>query len=74
MLPTGIVYCLSRMDCEKTADAINKKLGEGSAIFYHAGMDEVMRPQAQRLWQTDAVKVRRRTGFWSGGHGVQAGQ
>ena len=45
----GIVYCLSRMDCEKMAEAINVACGARTATFYHAGMeDSAERSEHQR--------------------------
>lgn len=54
----GIVYCLSRTDCEKTAEAINEACGPRTATFYHAGMeDSAVRSEHQREWFDGRVSV-----------------
>eukprot|EP01116_Phalansterium_solitarium_P023458 TRINITY_DN821_c0_g1_i1.p1 TRINITY_DN821_c0_g1~~TRINITY_DN821_c0_g1_i1.p1 ORF type:complete len:517 (-),score=162.58 TRINITY_DN821_c0_g1_i1:254-1804(-) len=51
----GIVYCLSRADCEKLADEL---LCAGiSAAFYHAGMAKADRKEAQQRWHAGQVRV-----------------
>ncbi|CAI9287158.1 unnamed protein product [Lactuca saligna] len=51
----GIIYCLSRMDCEKVA----KKLQEfgHKAAFYHASMDPDERASIQKMWSKDEVNI-----------------
>ena len=35
----GIVYCLSRRDCETVADELKSLLGEETVSYYHAGIE-----------------------------------
>ncbi|KAL7599815.1 hypothetical protein Lser_V15G24262 [Lactuca serriola] len=51
----GIIYCLSRNDCEKVA----KKLQEfgHKAAFYHASMDPDERASVQKMWSKDEVNI-----------------
>ncbi|XP_022673087.1 Bloom syndrome protein homolog isoform X1 [Varroa destructor] len=44
----GIVYCLSRKDCDDTAARL--MTADISAISYHAGMDPRERNQVQDMW------------------------
>lgn len=52
---SGIIYCLSRKDCETTAEKL--KLAKIEACFYHAGMSDKVREQVQLDWITDKFKV-----------------
>eukprot|EP01138_Halocafeteria_seosinensis_P011875 gb/GECG01012136.1/.p1 GENE.gb/GECG01012136.1/~~gb/GECG01012136.1/.p1 ORF type:complete len:1277 (+),score=187.17 gb/GECG01012136.1/:1-3831(+) len=55
---SGIVYCLSRNDCEEMASKINKELGEGTATYYHAGIeDKRTKEKCHTLWSRDKVPV-----------------
>ena len=47
----GIIYCISKRDCEKLADQI-----PGSA-FYHAGMEKKDRAHVQRAWQLGEINI-----------------
>jgi len=49
----GIIYCLSRKDCEVTADAL-LSLGV-QADYYHAGRED--REDVQHRWSSDEVQV-----------------
>ncbi|EWC46733.1 hypothetical protein DRE_03978 [Drechslerella stenobrocha 248] len=51
----GIVYCLSRNNCEKVA----RELSQAGilAAFYHAGLESDDRRVIQRKWQKGQVKV-----------------
>eukprot|EP00055_Hartaetosiga_balthica_P007520 m.25972 g.25972 ORF g.25972 m.25972 type:complete len:1289 (+) comp5813_c0_seq1:81-3947(+) len=51
----GIVYCLSRKDCENVAINLNKK--QISALYYHAGLSPEEREEYQESWQTGKVNV-----------------
>lgn len=53
---SGIVYCLSRNDCEKVAEQLKKEY-RIKAEFYHAGMDSESRANVQRLWQSGRCQV-----------------
>ena len=48
---TGIIYCLSRADCENIALKLRDEHGI-NAHHYHAGMESADRSRAQRVWQT----------------------
>lgn len=52
---SGIVYCLSRKECDDTAE----KLCECGirASSYHAGMTDTNREQVQKNWISERVKV-----------------
>ncbi|KAJ6261087.1 ATP-dependent DNA helicase hus2/rqh1 [Drechslerella dactyloides] len=51
----GIVYCLSRNNCEKVAaDLKNARI---QAEHYHAGLDAADRRAVQKRWQKGEVKV-----------------
>eukprot|EP00271_Cylindrocystis_brebissonii_P007216 TRINITY_DN2048_c0_g1_i1.p1 TRINITY_DN2048_c0_g1~~TRINITY_DN2048_c0_g1_i1.p1 ORF type:complete len:969 (-),score=133.74 TRINITY_DN2048_c0_g1_i1:474-3170(-) len=52
---SGIVYCFSKMDCEKVADQL-QKLGH-NAGFYHASMDPEQRSTVQRAWSKDKTHI-----------------
>ncbi|CAG7728181.1 unnamed protein product [Allacma fusca] len=52
---SGIVYCLSRNDCDTVAD--NLKRQRISAISYHAGLSDSKRAEAQNHWLNDRVKI-----------------
>ncbi|XP_062218159.1 ATP-dependent DNA helicase Q-like 4A isoform X2 [Phragmites australis] len=51
----GIIYCLSRMDCEKVAE----KLRECGHIVahYHGSMDPVDRTRVQKKWSMDKINI-----------------
>ncbi|XP_078433768.1 DNA helicase (RECQl4A) [Wolffia australiana] len=51
----GIIYCLSRMDCEKVAEKL-LELGHKTA-FYHGSMDPHQRTQVQKQWSKDEVNI-----------------
>uniref|UniRef100_A0A8C0GK84 ATP-dependent DNA helicase n=1 Tax=Chelonoidis abingdonii TaxID=106734 RepID=A0A8C0GK84_CHEAB len=45
---SGIIYCLSRQDCNKTADILQEK--GLAALAYHAGLSDTVRDLVQRKW------------------------
>ncbi|KAJ6389735.1 hypothetical protein OIU77_027953 [Salix suchowensis] len=51
----GIIYCLSRMDCEKVAEKL-QECGHKTA-FYHGNMDAAQRSCVQRQWSKDEVNI-----------------
>ncbi|XP_076915597.1 ATP-dependent DNA helicase Q-like 4A [Bidens hawaiensis] len=51
----GIIYCLSRMDCEKVAEWL-QKCGH-KAAFYHASMDPEERAWVQQQWSKDEINI-----------------
>lgn len=52
----GIVYCLSRKNCEDVAEQLATKHHIKTA-HYHAGMDAAERTQVQRDWQSGKCDV-----------------
>ncbi|KAK9286396.1 hypothetical protein L1049_014792 [Liquidambar formosana] len=51
----GIIYCLSRMDCEKVAEAL-QECGH-KAAFYHGSMDPAQRAFVQKQWSKDEINI-----------------
>ncbi|KAF4357186.1 hypothetical protein F8388_003333, partial [Cannabis sativa] len=51
----GIIYCLSRMDCEKVAERL-QECGHRAA-FYHGSMDPAQRSFVQKQWSKDEVSI-----------------
>lgn len=52
---SGIIYCLSRKDCETTAEKL--QMANIKAVCYHAGLADKMRETVQQDWITDKYKV-----------------
>ncbi|MCO5608167.1 hypothetical protein L7F22_062373 [Adiantum nelumboides] len=52
---SGIVYCLSRMDCEKVSEKL-REYGH-NAGFYHGNMDPDERAYVQHQWSKDAINI-----------------
>ncbi len=53
---SGIVYCLSRSNCEKIAERLRKEY-HIKAQHYHAGMDAESRMDVQKKWQSGQEHV-----------------
>ncbi|OMP01612.1 hypothetical protein COLO4_11772 [Corchorus olitorius] len=51
----GIIYCLSRMDCEKVAEKL-QEYGH-KAAFYHGNMDPAQRASTQKQWSKDEINI-----------------
>ncbi|XP_011503226.1 PREDICTED: Bloom syndrome protein homolog [Ceratosolen solmsi marchali] len=51
----GIVYCITRKDCDDHAKALFMKGIE--ALSYHAGLDDKVRIERQSQWISEKVKV-----------------
>ncbi|XP_038989126.1 ATP-dependent DNA helicase Q-like 4A [Phoenix dactylifera] len=51
----GIIYCLSRMDCEKVAEKL-QEYGH-KASFYHGSMDPLQRAYVQKQWSKDEINI-----------------
>ncbi|XP_018452745.2 ATP-dependent DNA helicase Q-like 4B [Raphanus sativus] len=51
----GIIYCLSRMDCEKVTETL-RKFGH-KAAFYHGSMDPGKRAFVQKKWSKDEINI-----------------
>ncbi|KAJ5506632.1 hypothetical protein N7453_005589 [Penicillium expansum] len=52
----GIIYCLSRKTCDKTAEDLRTKY-RLKAQAYHAGMSATAKSEAQRNWQMGRVHI-----------------
>ncbi|XP_021901514.1 ATP-dependent DNA helicase Q-like 4A isoform X2 [Carica papaya] len=51
----GIIYCLSRMDCEKVAEKM-QEYGH-KAAFYHGSMDPAQRSFVQEQWSKYEINI-----------------
>ncbi|CAH8381924.1 unnamed protein product [Eruca vesicaria subsp. sativa] len=51
----GIIYCHSRMDCEKVTETL-RKFGH-KAAFYHGSMDPGKRAFVQKKWSKDEINI-----------------
>ncbi|PPD89854.1 hypothetical protein GOBAR_DD13201 [Gossypium barbadense] len=51
----GIIYCLSRMDCEKVSEKL-QEYGH-KAAFYHGNMDPAQRAFIQKQWSKDEINI-----------------
>ncbi|GFP99215.1 ATP-dependent DNA helicase q-like 4a [Phtheirospermum japonicum] len=51
----GIIYCLSRMDCEKVAEKL-QEYGHKTA-FYHGSMEPTQRAMVQKQWSKDEINI-----------------
>jgi bloom syndrome protein len=51
----GIIYCLSRMDCEKVTEAL--RVFGHKAAFYHGSMDPGKRAFVQKQWSKDEINI-----------------
>ncbi|KAJ8608919.1 hypothetical protein CTAYLR_005281 [Chrysophaeum taylorii] len=57
---TGLIYCLSRRDCEKVSEELQNALPGSFArkiSFYHAEVDAAEREDRQRRWSRGELKV-----------------
>lgn len=52
---SGIVYCLSRKECDDVAQALQKN--RIKAISYHAGLTDDARSEAQLKWINGTAQV-----------------
>lgn len=52
----GIVYCNSRSEATKTADALRKRLGD-DVMFYHAGMPSPERAEVEARFRSGELRV-----------------
>jgi len=53
---SGIIYCLSRANCEDVAKALLKD-HKIRATHYHAGLAPEEKSEAQRMWQANEIQV-----------------
>jgi bloom syndrome protein len=59
---SGVIYCLSRKDCETVSAKIQEKLqekGQGNVrvSFYHADLDPVERARRHHAWSNGTISV-----------------
>lgn len=60
---SGVIYCLSRKDCQKTAEALQKKISKKPGCqrvrvsFYHAELDAHERERRHREWSNGRISV-----------------
>lgn len=56
---SGIIYCLSKKDCESTTTLLQKELPEmhNEINFYHADLSSDQRTSRQQAWQQNKIKV-----------------
>jgi len=52
---SGIIYCLSRKDCDSTAEKL--QIANIKAVSYHAGMTDKNREKVQKDWITDVHRI-----------------
>ncbi|XP_026457501.1 ATP-dependent DNA helicase Q-like 1 [Papaver somniferum] len=53
---SGIVYCLSKNECEDVSKYLNEKC-KIKTVYYHAGLTARQRMEAQKKWHTGQVRV-----------------
>lgn len=59
---SGVIYCLSRKDCETVSEKLQKKLrekGQGNVrvSFYHAELDPDERARRHQAWSNGTISV-----------------
>ncbi|KAL7532408.1 hypothetical protein ACHAXR_004611 [Thalassiosira sp. AJA248-18] len=59
---SGVIYCLSRKDCENLSDKLNKKLREKGfrdvrVSYYHAEVDPLEKTRRHREWSLGRISV-----------------
>ena len=59
---SGVVYCLSRKDCENVSDKLNSKLREKGirnihVSFYHADLDPAEKARRHNEWSSGRIAV-----------------
>ncbi|KAF7701654.1 ATP-dependent DNA helicase Q-like 4A [Cucumispora dikerogammari] len=52
----GIIYCLSKKDCEMLSTSLNETY-KMRTCFYHAGLSKKERSLVQYKWNTDKLKI-----------------
>ncbi|KAG8813723.1 ATP-dependent DNA helicase sgs1, partial [Serendipita sp. 399] len=53
---TGVVYCISRNDCERFAEILKDKY-KLSVGFYHAGSNPEVRKATAEAWQSGRIRI-----------------
>jgi bloom syndrome protein len=54
---SGVIYCLSRKDCEKLAEKLTTKVQGARVSFYHAELDAHERERRHREWSHGRISV-----------------
>ena len=59
---SGVIYCLSRKDCENVSDKLNQKLREKGfrdvrVSYYHAELDPFEKNRRHREWSQGRISV-----------------
>ena len=59
---SGVIYCLSRKDCENLSDKLNQKLREKGfpnvrCSYYHAELDPMEKSRRHREWSMGRISV-----------------
>jgi len=59
---SGVIYCLSRKDCETVSEALQQKLNEKGCghvrvSFYHAELDDQERTRRHHAWSSGKISV-----------------
>ncbi|KAL4213518.1 putative ATP-dependent DNA helicase hus2/rqh1 [Rhizopus microsporus] len=55
-MESGIIYCISRKDCEQVAESLRRNYGV-STKHYHGKMTAAERTEVQNEWQTGRIRV-----------------
>ena len=53
---SGIIYCVSRKDCERLAENLRRNHGV-KCDFYHADLSYNKRSEVQRRWMENEIQV-----------------
>tara|TARA_B110000208_G_scaffold173734_1_gene217788 strand:- start:1321 stop:3510 length:2190 start_codon:yes stop_codon:yes gene_type:complete len=54
---TGIVYCLSKAECQEVAEHLRRQTPAINATHYHAGLSTTLRTAVQRAWQGGRIEI-----------------
>ena len=52
---SGIIYCITKKDCEKVAQYLQKS--EISAKYYHSGVGKAEKMNIQNEWQSGKLQI-----------------
>lgn len=52
----GLIYCLSKKQCEEVAQKLKKEY-KLSTAYYHAGLPENVKNEVQDKWKNDEIKI-----------------
>lgn len=54
---SGVIYCLSRKDCEKLSEQLSTKVKGARVSYYHAELDAHERERRHREWSNGQISV-----------------